>query len=223
MAAGAVLDACATATRRLRELVADRHGCPPSSVDLGDGHVVVAGRRLSLPAALGDATVEAEGRYDAPPTRAIDPATGEGDVHVGWMLVAQRAVVDVDVELGLAKVVQVAIAQDVGVALNPREVRGQMTGGIAQGVGLALTEQLDAPNGVVVNGSFADYLIPTAADVPGYEVAIVESAGSRGPLGLRGAGEPSSLSSTAAVAAALRAATGRPVDRVPARPEDLAG
>ena len=221
MASGAVLAACARALEQLALVVARCHGADPVDVSLSDGHVVVAGRELSLRDALGDEVIEAGGRYDAPPTHAGDPTTGQGDVHVSWMVVAHRAVVDVDTDLGLAKVVQVATAQDVGRALNPREVRGQITGGISQGVGLALTEHLDAPAGLVANGSFTDYLIPTAADMPEVLADVVEPGDPLGPLGLRGAGEPPSLSSTAAVAAALRAATGRPVHRVPARPTDL--
>ena len=178
-------------------------------------------RRLSLAEALGEEEVEAGARYDAPTTDSGDPTTGQGDVHVSWMVVAHRAVVDVDTELGIAKVVQVATAQDVGRAVNPREVRGQITGGISQGLGLALTEHLSAPAGIVANGSFTDYLIPTAADMPEVVVDLLEPGDPLGPLGLRGVGEPPSLSSTAAIAASLRDATGRPVPRVPARPDDL--
>ena len=221
MASGAVLSACARAVEQLALVVARRQGVDPTEVTLSDGHLVVAGRRLTLADALGHEVVESGGRYDAPATHAGDPTSGRGDVHVGWMVVAHRAVVDVDIELGLAKVVQVATAQDVGRALNPREVRGQITGGISQGVGLALTEHLDAPGGLVANGSFTDYLIPTAADMPEVVADVLEPGDPQGPLGLRGAGEPPSLSSTAAVAAALRDATGRPVTRVPARPHDL--
>lgn len=222
MASGAVLAACGQARDRLAARAVARLGARAegarlrgAALELGDGE------RVPLADLLGSARVEGEGRYEAPPTERGDPTHGQGDVHVSWMVVAHRAVVDVDVELGLARVVQVATAQDVGRALNPREVRGQIAGGIAQGVGLALTEELLAPGGVVRNGSFADYLPPTAADVPELEVDLVERPDPRAPLGLRGVGEPPALSSTAAVAAALRRATGRPVTSVPARPADL--
>jgi CO/xanthine dehydrogenase Mo-binding subunit len=177
-----------------------------------DGHVV--------PDALGDEVVEGRATYHAPHTFAADPS-GRGDVHVSWMFVAHRAVVDVDVDLGLVRVAQVATAQDVGLALNPREVRGQIDGGISQGIGLALTEHLRADRGLVANASFTDYLVPTIADMAPTEVALVEVPDPRGPFGLKGVGEPPSLSSTPAIAAAVRRATGRPVPRVPIRPEDL--
>lgn len=167
MASGAVLAACSRVVAELALVVARRHAVDPAAVALADGHLLVAGRELTLADALGDEVVESGGRYDAPPTHPGDPTTGQGHVHVSWMVVAHRAVVDVDTDLGLAKVVQVATAQDVGRAVNPREVRGQITGGISQGVGLALTEHLDAPGGIVANGSFTDYLIPTAADARG--------------------------------------------------------
>jgi CO/xanthine dehydrogenase Mo-binding subunit len=170
---------------------------------------------------LGGEIVEVQGRYDAPPTAAGDPTTGAGDVHAAWMFVAHRAVVDVDVDLGLVRVVQIATAQDVGRAVNPREVRGQVDGGIAQGVGLAVLEHLDTVGGLVRNATFTDYLVPTAADMPATVVELVETREPRAPFGLKGVGEPPVLSSTPAIAAAIRRATGRPVTRVPVRPEDL--
>jgi CO/xanthine dehydrogenase Mo-binding subunit len=102
-------------------------------------------------------------------------------------------------------------------------VHGQITGGIAQGVGLALYEHLDAVGGIVTNASLADYLIPTAADVAPVEAVLIEVPDPVGPLGLKGVGEPPTLSSGPAVASAVRAATGRPVLRLPIRPEDLVG
>jgi CO/xanthine dehydrogenase Mo-binding subunit len=180
----------------------------------------LAARAQSPGAPLDGSAIECAATYHAPATQRGDP-WGQGDVHVSWMFVAHRAVVDVDIDLGLVRVVQVATAQDVGRAVNPREVRGQIDGGIAQGIGLALTEHLDARGGYVTNASFTDYLIPTIADVAPTEVAIVEVAEPRAPFGLKGVGEPPALSSTAAVAAAIRAATGAAVHRVPVRPEDL--
>ncbi len=172
---------------------------------------------------LGDDVIEREATYHAPPTRRGDPETGAGDVHVSWMFVAHRAVVDVDVELGLVRVVHLTTAQDVGRAINRREILGQIRGGISQGVGLAVMEHLHARDGVAANASFTDYLIPTVADMPTVDAVLVESPDPRNPLGVRGAGEPSSLSSTASVAAAIRAATDRLVPRVPVRPDDLVG
>lgn len=169
---------------------------------------------------LGDDVVEVTAEFRAPVTAEPD-RHGQGNVHVSWMFVAHRAVVDVDVDLGLVRPVQIATAQDVGLAVNPREVHGQITGATAQGLGLALWEHLDADGGMVRNATLADYLIPTAADVPPIEVTLVEVPDAAGPLGLKGVGEPGVLSSGPAIAAAVRAATGRICPRIPIRPDDL--
>jgi CO/xanthine dehydrogenase Mo-binding subunit len=218
--------ACHLAARDARAeylgAVARTLGLDAGSLDVVDGCVTTAdGRRLAFGDLLGESVIEVQREYLAPTTEIGHPDTGEGEVHVAWMFVAHRAVVDVDTQLGSVRVVQIATAQDVGRAINPAEVRGQILGGIAQGVGLALTEHLDAPAGVPVNASFTDYLVPTTADMPEVLIELVEQPEPGGPFGAKGAGEPASLSSTAAVAAAIRAATGRAVHRVPVRPDDL--
>jgi CO/xanthine dehydrogenase Mo-binding subunit len=155
------------------------------------------------------------------PTHPLDPETGQGDAHVQYAFAAHRAVVDVDTELGLVKVVEIATAQDVGKAMNPQAVRGQIHGGIAQGLGLAIMEEIQITNGVVRNPSFTDYLIPTILDMPPVRLDVLELADPHAPYGLRGVGEPPTISSTPAVVAAIRAATGLDLTRVPVRPEHI--
>jgi CO/xanthine dehydrogenase Mo-binding subunit len=130
--------------------------------------------------------------------------------------------VDVDPELGLVRVVRVDTAQDVGRALNPEAIRGQIEGGIMQGVGLAVMEELVLDRGRIRNATFTDYLLPTILDAPDVEAILIEQDGSWGPFGAKGVGEPPTISSTPAVVAAIRAATGRRLNRVPIRPEDIA-
>jgi CO/xanthine dehydrogenase Mo-binding subunit len=125
--------------------------------------------------------------------------------------------------LGLVRVVHIDTAQDVGRALNPQAVLGQIEGGIMQGVGFAVMEELIVDRGVVRNASFTDYLLPTFADAPDVEAVIVEEPEPWGPFGAKGFAELPAISSTAAVAAAIRNATGRPITRVPVRPEDIVG
>ena len=156
-----------------------------------------------------------------PPTSPPD-GDGQGVVHADFALAAHRAVVDVDPELGLVTVVRVDTAQDVGKALNPQSVVGQIEGGIMQGVGLAVMEELILDNGVIRNPNFTDYLLPTILDAPDVEALLIESEGSWVPFGAKGVGEPPTISSTAAVAAAIRNATGRAINRVPVRPQDIA-
>ncbi len=156
-------------------------------------------------------------------THPLDPETGQGQAHVQYAFAAHRAVVDVDTELGLVKVVEIATAQDVGKAMNPQAVEGQIQGGIAQGLGLAVMEEIQVADGVVKNPSFTDYLIPTILDMPPVRLDVLELADPHAPYGLRGVGEPPTISSTAAIVAAIRAATGLDLARVPVRPEHITG
>ncbi|TDD36660.1 xanthine dehydrogenase subunit D [Nonomuraea terrae] len=166
--------------------------------------------------------IEATREYRHRPTYPMDPDTGQGDSHTQLALCVHRAVVDVDVELGLVKVVELAAVQDVGRMMNPQALEGQIHGGSAQGLGLALMEEIQVRDGQVLNPSFTDYLIPTILDMPPMQLKIVEFPDPAAPYGLRGAGEPPTLSSTPAIAAAVRAATGLRLTRVPVRPEDIA-
>ena len=130
-------------------------------------------------------------------------------------------------QLGLVKVVQVATAQDVGRALNPLSVVGQIEGGIAQGLGLAVMEEIVQINGTIRNASFTDYLLPTMLDMPDVVATLIEEPEPLAPLGAKGVGEPPCISVTPAIAAAIRDAlrqAGRPhrIDRVPVRPIDIA-
>ncbi len=174
-----------------------------------------------------DAGRSMSGRYEATyehhhaPTTPLD-ANGQGDAHAAFAFAAHRAVVDVDLDLGLVRVVDITTAQDVGRLINPLQAVGQIEGGIAQGVGLAVMEELVVRDGRIVNASFTDYLIPTALDMPTVTIAaLIEDPEPNAPFGAKGIGEPPCISSVAAVAAAIRNATGRPVRRVPVRPEDL--
>jgi CO/xanthine dehydrogenase Mo-binding subunit len=138
-----------------------------------------------------------------------------------YAFAAHRAVVDVDTELGLVKVVELATAQDVGRAINPQAVEGQLEGGAAQGLGLAVMEEIQVKDGVIRNPSFTDYLLPTILDMPPVRMDILELGDPRSPYGLKGVGEPPTISSGPAIVAAIRAATGRQITRVPVRPHDL--
>jgi CO/xanthine dehydrogenase Mo-binding subunit len=150
-------------------------------------------------------------------------ADGQGDAHVSYVFAAHRAVVDVDLDLGLVRVVEIATSQDVGRVMNPVQVTGQIEGGIAQGVGLAVMEEIVMDDGLVRNASFTDYLIPTALDMPEVTVAaLIEQPEPGAPFGAKGVGEPPTISSSAAVAAAVRDATGLDLPRIPIRPQDIA-
>jgi CO/xanthine dehydrogenase Mo-binding subunit len=200
---GAVRNACRKIRERLGELAAGR----PVPDDIA--------------ALLGETVLDETAEFHHRPTFPLDPVNGQGDNAMQFGFAVHRAVVDVDVELGLVTVVDMATVQDVGRAINPRVIEGQLQGGTIQGMGLALTEEIQLCQGTVLTDSFADYLIPTMLDAPPIRVEIAEFPDPHAPYGLRGIGELPAISSTAAVAAAVRSATGRPVTRVPIRPEDL--
>ena len=206
---GAVREAC----RRIRDRVVAL-AAVESWEDVGPARLV---------AALGDGAVEETVEWRHRPTVAVDPETGQGDAHVQYAFAAHRAVVDVDVELGLVKVVELACTQDVGKAVNPQAVLGQIHGGTAQGMGLALMEEVVVRDGIIRNPSFTDYLIPTILDMPPMTVDVLELPDPHSPYGVRGVGEPPTISSGPAVLAAVRAATGQFLTRVPVRPEHITG
>lgn len=223
MSGGAIQQVCQQARRSLLAQVAAAWGCGVPDLTWSDGEVVreESGQRVGLAEVLAAGSVEAQGEYHHRPTAPLD-VDGEGDAHVSMMFVAHRAVVDVDPDLGLVRVVQVATGQDVGRALNPLQVTGQIEGGIAQGVGLAVMEELVVERGEVRNASFTDYLIPTALDAPEVVATLIEEPEPDAPYGAKGVGEPPTISSGAAVLAAIRAATGLALQRAPVRPADIA-
>ena len=169
-------------------------------------------------------SVDVERVYRHARTSPLDPETGQitGErSHVAFAVAAMRVVAEVDVELGLTRVVWIGTAQDVGKAVNPQAVHGQIEGGIAQGLGLALMEEIQTRDGRIVNASFTDYLLPTTLDMPPVVAELVEDPEPDAPYGLKGVGEPPTVVSTAAIVAALRDATGRPLVRVPVRPDEI--
>jgi CO/xanthine dehydrogenase Mo-binding subunit len=224
MAGGAVQTACAAVRTKVLERAAQRLGEGGDLLALADGQVVRAGDGapvLALADLVAGAPVEETRAYRHAPTEELDPKTGQGDSHAGFAFVAHRAVVDVDVELGLARVVELTCAQDVGRAINPLALEGQLDGGSIQGLGLALTEELLIDEGLVQTRSLGSYRIPTIVDAAPLRCIVLELGDPGTPYGLRGVGEMPSLSSTPAILAALRAATGKALTRAPVRPEDL--
>jgi xanthine dehydrogenase D subunit len=224
MSGGAVHMACVAVRRQILDHVAKAHRVPTDALELRDGRVVSfdGGVDVALAdAAPGKRFYELVEHHHAATFRLDD--NGQGDAHVSFAVAAHRAVVDVDPDLGLMKVVNIATSQDVGKVLNPLQAIGQLEGGIAQGVGLAVMEEILVVGGKVRNASFTDYLIPTALDMPNVEiVALIEEPEPGFLYGAKGIGEPPTISSAAAFATAVRNATGLALPRVPIRPQDIA-
>jgi xanthine dehydrogenase D subunit len=222
MSGGAVDGACRLVRERLFERVGQQHNIDPLrlAIDRTDVVDTMGDLRISVAEATLGQRFEETFEYHHRPTEDLDE-NGQGNCHVAFAFVAHRAVVDVDTELGLVKVVQVATAQDIGRALNPLSVVGQIEGGIAQGLGLAVMEEIIVDNGRVQNPSFTDYLLPTALDAPVVVASFVEEPDPQAPLGAKGVGEPPCISVTPAIVAAIRDATGKDLSRVPVRPYDI--
>jgi CO/xanthine dehydrogenase Mo-binding subunit len=160
----------------------------------------------------GDVAV-GEGYFD-PPTTPLD-RDGQGVPYATYGFAAQMAEVEVDLELGTVQVLKVHAAHDVGRAINPTQVEGQIHGGIAQGLGMALMEEYIAGK----TDNLHDYLVPTIGDVPPIVVHIVEDPEPLGPFGAKGVGEPALIATAPAILNAIHHATGVRITHVPATPD----
>ena len=224
MTGGAVKGACEAVRERVFERVREEFGEDLDDLLLDDGMVFSESRGMLVPLAeaLGDEEIEETFAFHHKETFPFDQ-NGQGNAHVQFAFAAHRAVVEVDTELGLVRVVEVATAQDVGKVMNPQGLEGQIEGGIAQGLGLALLEEIQVSEGKIQNASFTDYLIPTILDMPRVRAEILELADPNSPYGLKGVGEPPTIASTPAIVSALRDATGQELARVPVKPEQIVG
>lgn len=222
MSGGAVDGACRLVRERMFDHVGKLHNIDPIRLLIDGTDVVdsIGDFRISVVDATEGVTFSETFEHHHRKTEDLDE-NGQGNCHVAFAFVAHRAVVDVDCDLGLVKVVQIATAQDVGKVLNPLSALGQLEGGIAQGLGLAVMEEIVLENGKVRNPSFTDYLLPTALDAPAVVAVMIEEPEPQAPLGAKGIGEPPCISVTPAIVAAIRAATGKALLRVPVRPQDI--
>ncbi len=222
MSGGAVDGACRLVRERLFEAVAKQHGLDSLRLAIDGTDVVdtIGSLRVPVAEASRGLTFDETFEHHHRPTEELDE-NGQGNCHVAFAFVAHRAVVDVDPDLGLVKVVQIATAQDVGKVLNPLAALGQIEGGIAQGLGLAVMEEIVLRDGKMRNPSFTDYLLPTALDAPEVVATMIEEPEPQAPLGAKGIGEPPCISVTPAIVAAIRDATGRDLPRTPVRPQDI--
>jgi xanthine dehydrogenase D subunit len=219
---GAVKAACEAVLEELFERARRDAGLTASEVGVEVGFVTAGGERVAPVEEFLSEPIVCTRVWRHRSTSPLDER-GQGDAHVGFLFGAQRAVVEVDEDLGLVRVLQLATAQDVGLAINPQSVIGQIEGGSAQGLGLALMEEIRLEDGRITNASFTDYLLPTTLDMPRVEVELVEEPEPDTPFGVKGVGEPSTVVAPAAIAAALRDALGIELNRIPVRPDDLIG
>jgi CO/xanthine dehydrogenase Mo-binding subunit len=151
----------------------------------------------------------------------MESSDGQDHVVDLFTFATQVAEVEVDPETGQVKVLNMWAAHDVGKAINPMNIEGQIEGGISMGLGFALTEEIVCENGTTLNPSFLDYKLFTAPDMPKIKSVIVEVPEPLGPFGARGIGEPTTIPTAAAVANAVFNATGVRIRELPIKPEWL--
>ena len=190
------------------------------SFDGGRAWVEDAGGRRAidlsgLPAGDDGTCLDATGTYN-PPTTDLD-ARHQGVPYASYAFGAQVALVEVDTVLGTTRVLNIWAAHDVGRAINPTQVEGQIHGGIAQGLGLALMEEYLPGR----TDNLHDYLVPTFGDMPEIEIHIVEAADPLGPFGAKGVGEPALIPTAPAILNAIAHATGVRPRHAPVTPSRL--
>ncbi|MEU1806013.1 molybdopterin cofactor-binding domain-containing protein [Streptomyces sp. NPDC019937] len=218
---GAVERAAKMVRTQLLQPLAHKFGMSTELLTIADGKITSYDGVLSttVEEALEGKELWATAQCRPHPTEPLDE-TGQGDAFVGLAFCAVRAVVDVDIEIGAVRVVEMTVAQDVGRVLNPRQLRTRIESGVAQGIGAALTENLRTSRGVIRHPDLTGYALPTAVDVPDIHIVkLVEERDVVAPFGAKPASAVPVVTSPAAVAAAVRAATGRPVNRLPIRPQ----
>mgnify|MGYP000380340329 CR=1 FL=1 len=227
IAGNAILRACAQARQILLEVAAEELGIGPEGLESRGGWILVRDlpeRRIRLAeiarkaeAVKGRPPIGA-GSYN-PPTTFLDPETGQGKPYNTYVYATQIAEVEVDTETGEVRVLRLIAVHDCGRAVNPLLVEGQIQGGMAMGLGYALSEEMVVQGGQVLNTKFADYLIPTAMDVPTMVVDLVEAPDPSGPFGAKGVGEPALLPTAPAIVNAIYDAVGVRIRELPVTAE----
>jgi CO/xanthine dehydrogenase Mo-binding subunit len=154
-------------------------------------------------------------------TKDVDAETGQGDAYATYSYASQLAEVEVDTETGKVEVLRIVAAHDVGKAINPSNVEGQIEGGVMQGLGFALTEEVVQEGGYLKTNSLGEYTIPTSMDVPRIDSHIVEVPIPSGPYGANGVGEPALIPTAPAILNAICDALDIRVTELPASPENL--
>jgi CO/xanthine dehydrogenase Mo-binding subunit len=228
MSGNAVLKTARELRAQLLRVAATMLGVDADALEMDDDHVVTAdGRTLPIARLLAECARAGVPRshlgvYHAPAGEPVDLARGSGKVFPDYTFGAHAAEVEVDTETGVVRVLRFAAAHDVGRAINPQSVEGQIQGGAVQGLGYGVMEEVVVDQGINLTTSFATYLIPTAADVPDVRAVVVESGEGLGPFNARGIGEPPIGPPAAAIANAIEHATGVRITRLPITAERVA-
>lgn len=224
----AVMDAC----RKLRERLLDVAGkllkADPRNLELADGKVAVVGHPdtaikladIVVKAYNSQVSLAAAGTWN-PPQPVFRAEDGQGNPSHAYTFGAHGIELEVDTETGEITVTRSVLACDVGKAINPKTVEGQMDGGVAQAIGWGVMEETLMNKGVMQNATFHNYLIPTTKDVPRLESVIVEHPNELGPFGAKGVGEPPIIGAGPAIRNALFDALGFSINVLPLTPREV--
>ena len=228
IAGNAAYLAAVDARNQIFETASQLLGVDADQLSAREGQVAVkneAGKSISLEQVArrrhfreGGKVILGEGWYD-PPTQLVDKDTYKGNISAAYGFGAQMAEVEVDTETGKVRVLRLACANDVGHAINPMAVEGQIEGGAQMGLGYALTEELIVKDGKVLNPDLLDYRLFTSADMPIIETHIIETDDPGGPFGAKGVGEMGGTPTAAAIANAIYDAVGVRMIQLPMTPE----
>lgn len=226
----AVLNAARDAKRQILDHAANQLECSADDLDLTSGEIYVRAhpdRKIALSEVTRAAFFSAAGNpilgvgSFTPPNVVVPAPNKYGNVSTGYSFAAHVAEVEVDTETGFVKILRFIAGHDVGKVINELAVEGQVEGGVTQGIGYALMEDIMMGDGSVVNPNFYDYRIPTMQDVPDIESFFVESTEPTGPYGAKGVGEPAIVPTAAAVANAIYNAIGVRISSLPITPEKV--
>ena len=229
MSGNAVFQAASAVRQVLLDRASKHFEEEPCDLDMADGKVFIkSDPENALPLSELAAMCAAEGLplsnlalFKAPFSEKLDPMNLQGDVFPDFTFGAQAVEVAVDTETGEITVLKSVACHDVGRAINPTAVVGQIQGGSAQGLGYALMEEVIVKDGVIQTPSFSEYLIPTSCDVPTTQAIILESGTGVGPFGAKGIGEPALTPAAPAVANAVANAIGARIHELPLTPEKV--
>jgi len=229
MSGNAVFQAASAVRQVLLDRASKHFEEEPCDLDMADGKVFIkSDPENALPLSELAAMCAAEGLplsnlalFKAPFSEKLDPMNLQGDVFPDFTFGAQAVEVAVDTETGEITVLKSVACHDVGRAINPTAVVGQIQGGSAQGLGYALMEEVIVKDGVIQTPSFSEYLIPTSRDIPTTKAIILESGTGVGPFGAKGIGEPALTPAAPAVANAVANAIGVRIHELPLTPEKV--
>lgn len=224
MSGNAIIDACQTIRERINQTAGRLLGVSVDMLHSSNGEFFSNEKKVSYADVVKEChkqklQMTEQGWYASPPTSFDE--NGQGDAYVTYTYSANVAEVEVDTETGEVKVLKITSAHDIGKVINPQTAEGQIEGGIAQGIGYALIEELVEKDGILKNPNFTDYILPSSCDAPEYQTILLEHPYPAGPFGAKGLAESPLIGPAPAITNAIKNAVGIRLTHIPALPEKI--